>query len=111
MGLIWSCHISGSRTSLSSSSNNSTFDKTALKHKNKVLAANLNHTRLENAALCQKMNELNRQMMELRGEVTELKREKQVITATARATESDIQRKLSVRIRILPFSNLYFTLS
>ena len=46
------------------------------------------------------MNELRGQMMDLRGEVTELKREKQVITATARATESDIQRKLSVSISV-----------
>ena len=91
--------IKGSRIGNSSNSlSNSTLDRTGLRNKNKILASSLNDTRLQNAALCQRLNELNGQMLELRGEITELKREKQVIAATARATESDIQRKLSVSI-------------
>ncbi len=42
-------------------------------------------------------------MMELRGEIGELKREKQLIKSTARATESEIQRKLGVRVEIYLF--------
>ena len=38
------------------------------------------------------------EIFDLKGENVELRREKQAISATARLTESDIQRKLEVRI-------------
>ena len=40
---------------------------------------------------------MNGEIFEVKGEIVELKREKQAIAATARLTESDIQRKLEVR--------------
>ena len=89
--------VLGSKNGNNSSNNkNSFFDKSGLKLKNKALAATLNNTRLQNAALCQKLNHLNGEIFELKGEIVELKREKQAISATARLTESDIQRKLEV---------------
>ena len=39
-------------------------------------------------------------MLELREEITELKREKQIIKSTARNTETEIQRKLDVSQRV-----------
>ena len=72
-----------------------------MKQKNKVLAATLNQTRIQNAALCQKLNQMKGEIFDLKGENVELRREKQAISATARLTESDIQRKLEVRICFL----------
>ena len=47
---------------------------------------------------------MNGEIFEVKGEIVELKREKQAIAATARLTESDIQRKLEVRdFKIPPF--------
>ena len=88
--------VLGSKNGNNSSNKNSFFDKSGLKLKNKALAATLNNTRLQNAALCQKLNHLNGEIFELKGEIVELKREKQAISATARLTESDLQRKLEV---------------
>ena len=68
----------------------------------------MNNTRLQNAALCQKLNQMNGEIFEVKGEIVELKREKQAIAATARLTESDIQRKLEVRdLKIPLFSESY----
>ena len=87
----------GSKSGGNSTKKDSFFDRTGLKQKNKALAATLNNTRLQNAALCQKLNQMNGEIFEVKGEIVELKREKQAIAATARLTESDIQRKLEVR--------------
>jgi len=84
----------GSKSGGNSTKKDSFFDRTGLKQKNKALAATLNNTRLQNAALCQKLNQMNGEIFEVKGEIVELKREKQAIAATARLTESDIQRKL-----------------
>ena len=46
---------------------------------------------------------MNGEIFEVKGEIVELKREKQAIAATARLTESDIQRKLEVRDLRIPF--------
>ena len=46
---------------------------------------------------------MNGEIFEVKGEIVELKREKQAIAATARLTESDIQRKLEVRDLKTPF--------
>ena len=89
----------GSKSGGNSTKKNSFFDRTGLKQKNKALAATLNNTRLQNAALCQKLNQMNGEIFEVKGEIVELKREKQAIAATARLTESDIQRKLEVRTK------------
>ena len=94
----------GSKSGGNSTKKDSFFDRTGLKQKNKALAATLNNTRLQNAALCQKLNQMNGEIFEVKGEIVELKREKQAIAATARLTESDIQRKLEVRdLKIPPF--------
>ena len=45
---------------------------------------------------------MNGEIFEVKGEIVELKREKQAIAATARLTESDIQRKLEVRDLKIP---------
>ena len=45
---------------------------------------------------------MNGEIFEVKGEIVELKREKQAIAATARLTESDIQRKLEVRDSKIP---------
>ena len=71
-----------------------------MKRKNKILASSLNDARLQNAALCQRLNQFNAQMLELREEITELKREKQIIKSTARTTETEIQRKLDVSVKL-----------
>ena len=91
-------YLQGSKSGSNSSKKNSFFDRTGLKQKNKVLAATLNQTRIQNAALCQKLNQMKGEIFDLKGENVELRREKQAISATARLTESDIQRKLEVRI-------------
>ena len=44
---------------------------------------------------------MNGEIFEVKGEIVELKREKQAIAATARLTESDIQRKLEVRVELV----------
>jgi len=88
----------GSKSGSNSSKKNSFFDRTGLKQKNKVLAATLNQTRIQNAALCQKLNQMKGEIFDLKGENVELRREKQAISATARLTESDIQRKLEAII-------------
>ena len=98
----------GSKSGGNSTKKDSFFDRTGLKQKNKALAATLNNTRLQNAALCQKLNQMNGEIFEVKGEIVELKREKQAIAATARLTESDIQRKLEVRDFKIPlFSESY----
>ena len=84
----------GSKSGSNSSKKNSFFDRTGLKQKNKVLAATLNQTRIQNATLCQKLNQMKGEIFDLKGENVELRREKQAISATARLTESDIQKKL-----------------
>ena len=48
------------------------------------------------------------EIFDLKGENVELRREKQAISATARLTESDIQRKLEVRISIAIRSSFRF---
>merc|ERR1711963_1335211 len=63
-------------------------EKSVLHKKNKVLAATLNDTRLQNTALAAKINSMNGDLLELRLEVAELKKEKQTMTATARSTEA-----------------------
>ena len=50
---------------------------------------------------------MNGEIFEVKGEIVELKREKQAIAATARLTESDIQRKLEVSLRDPFFTESY----
>lgn len=80
-----------------------------LRQTNKILTATLNKTRVENAALCGKINQLSGEILDLRGEVAGLEREKQIITSTARATESDIQRKLAVSLCFFGFLMSYLS--
>jgi hypothetical protein len=89
--------IAGSKSVSNNSTTNSLERSTnGLRQRNRVLAASLNDTRQQNAALCQRLNELNGENLDLRGQVAEIKMEKQVAMAKAASSDGDLQRRLKV---------------
>ena len=52
-------------------------ERIALRRQNAALAASLNEAKLENAALCQRINDLNGELLDVRQQMAEYKRQQE----------------------------------